>query len=84
MASKTSDKEIQRFADAYNEAGSIRAAAKAVGCSHGKSSYKRYKRAVAAGLIESPGSPGGRTRDDVKDQAVVGGRVRVLKTEVMP
>ena len=84
MASKISDADIQRFAEAYNKTGSIRATAEAVGISHGKASYKRYKRAIAADLIDNPGAIGGRSRDEQKAMVRPQGRVHALSTQVMP
>ena len=84
MAAKISDANIQRFAEAYNKTGSIREAAEAVGCSAGKAAHKRYKRAVAAGLIDNPGAVGGRTRDEQKEITAPQGRVRALASKTMP
>ena len=82
MASKLSNTEIERFADAYNRRGSLRAAAGEVGCSHGKASNKRYRRAIAAGLIEVPGGSK-RTRDEQKAMVRPQGRVHALSSRVM-
>ena len=83
MAKKLTDQDIKRFAETYNRLGSLRAAAAEVGCSHGKASNKRYRRAIDAGLIEVPGAEGGRTRDEQKAMVRPQGRVHALKTEKM-
>ena len=76
MPKRLSNEEIERFADAYNKYGTIRAAAARLDLSVGKSTHKRYKRALAAGLIQRPGSDRARTREELK--AVVDGHVREM------
>lgn len=80
---KISDQDIERFADAYNRLGSLRATCREVGISHGKASHKRYRRALERGLIERPGSAGGKTRDEVKETVRPQGRVRAPAYEKM-
>jgi len=85
MSKKLSNAEIERFAEAYNKHGTIRAAAARCGVTVGKASHKRYTRALAAGLIEQPGRagprPARRTKDELKP--VVGGQVRATRMETL-
>ena len=85
MPQKISDAEIKRFAAAYNKHGTVRAAAKRLGLTVGKAAHKRYQRALAANLIEHPGragpGPARRTKEELKP--VVGGQVRVTRTETL-
>ena len=83
MAKRLTDRDIERFAEAYNRRGSIRGAAAEVGCSVGKASHKRYRRAIDTGLVEAPGAQGGRTRDEQKAMVRPQGRVYALSSLVM-
>ena len=61
----------------YNEKGSIRAVARAVGLSF-RASRLLYKEAVEEGLVK-PKERGGQTRDAIKETTLVG-RVKALET----
>ena len=68
MPKKLTSAEIVRFATAYNKHGTIRAAAARCGITAGKASHKRYKRALAAGLIKHPGRAGPELKAELKPE----------------